>query len=369
MPHPNFYRPTFATIDLNAIKMNILNLQLHLKSNVDVIAVVKANAYGHGAVEVSQTAMLAGARMLAVATPDEAIRLREQGIESPLLVLGASPPVFAKVAADHDIIVTIFNEEWLNKVPLLAKPLKVHLKFDTGMGRLGLDSEAEIKSFLQVIKNRSDILIDGVFTHFSTADEEDDEYYKQQISKFKHFLTLFQDKPRLVHAANSAAALVHSDSVFDAVRFGISLYGLAPSFHVNSKLPFPLDKALSLQTELVNVKRVKKSTPISYGASYVADQEEWIGTLPIGYADGFLRGLRGQEVLVRGKRHPVIGRICMDQCMIRLDEEMPIGEKVVLLGRQGQEEIHIDEWSQRLQTINYEIPCLLSERVPRVYTP
>ena len=367
MAHLNFYRPTFAAIDLNAIKMNILNLKLHLKSNVDVIAVVKANAYGHGDLEVAQTAVDAGASMLAVATPDEAIRLREEGIESPLLVLGASPPSFADVAARQNIILTIFNHDWLDKVHVLPKPLRVHIKVDTGMGRIGVQTEEELSSFLQSINNRQDIHIDGVFTHFSTADEEDDSYFQQQIRKFERFLTLFQEKPRLVHAANSAASLVHKESVFDAVRFGISLYGLAPSPHVKSISPFELEPALSLHTKLIQVKRMKKSSAISYGATYRTQEEEWIGTLPIGYADGMLRGLSGQEVLIRGKRFPIVGRICMDQCMVRLDEEMSIGEKVVLLGRQGYETIHIDEWAQKLLTINYEIPCLLSGRIPRVY--
>lgn len=367
MAHLNFYRPTFAAIDLNAIKMNILNLKLHLKSNVDVIAVVKANAYGHGDLEVAQTAVEAGASMLAVATPDEAIRLREKGIESPLLVLGASPPSFADVAARQNICLTIFNQDWLDKVHVLPKSLCVHIKVDTGMGRLGVQTEEELSSFLQSINSRQDIHIDGVFTHFSTADEEDDTYFQQQVTKFERFLTLFKDKPRLVHAANSAASLVHKESIFDAVRFGISLYGLAPSPHVKNISPFELEPALTLHTELVQVKRMKESSAISYGATYRTQQEEWIGTLPIGYADGMLRGLSGQEVLIRGKRFPIIGRICMDQCMVRLDEEMSIGEKVVLLGRQGYETIHIDEWAQKLLTINYEIPCLLSGRIPRVY--
>jgi len=367
MAHLNFYRPTFAAIDLNAIKMNILNLKLHLTNNVDIIAVVKANAYGHGDLEVAQTAVEAGASMLAVATPDEAIRLRDKGIESPLLVLGASPPAFAEVAASQNISVTIFNQDWLDKVHVLPTTLHVHIKVDTGMGRLGIQTEEELNSFLQTIYTRHDIHIDGVFTHFSTADEEDDSYFKQQVSRFERFLTLFKEKPRLVHAANSAASLVHNASVYDAVRFGISLYGLAPSSHVKDISPFKLEPALSLHTELVQVKRVEKSSAISYGATYRTKQEEWIGTLPIGYADGMLRGLSGQEVLIRGKRFPIVGRICMDQCMVRLDEEMPIGEKVVLLGRQGYETIHIDEWAQKLLTINYEIPCLLSERIPRVY--
>lgn len=365
----DFYRPTFAAIDLNAIKMNILNLQTHLNKKLEIIAVVKANAYGHGDVKVSKAAMEAGASMLAVATPDEAIRLRKEGIESPLLVMGASPSTFADVAAELNIMVTVFDEKWINQIPLLSHRLKIHLKLDTGMGRLGIYSENHLQSIIQLIQQRDDIELDGVFTHFSTADEEDQSHYKEQMSKFKDFLQLFNEMPRVVHAANSAAALIRNESLFDGVRFGISLYGLSPSAYVSGVLPFPLIPAMSLHTEVAFIKRVPEATAISYGATYRTQHSEWIATLPIGYADGLLRGLSGQEVLIGGKRVPIVGRICMDQCMIRLDEEVPIGEKVVLLGRQGNEIIHVEEWAEKLNTISYEVPCIITERVPRVYIP
>lgn len=365
----DFYRPTFAAIDLNAIKMNILNLQTHINKPLEIIAVVKANAYGHGAVKVSKAAMEAGASMLAVATPDEAIRLRKEGIESPLLVMGASPPTFANVAAELNIMVTVFDEMWMNQIPPLSHRMKIHLKLDTGMGRLGIYSENHLQSIIQLIHQRDDIELDGVFTHFSTADEEDQSHYKEQMSKFKNFLRLFNEKPRVVHAANSAAALIRNESLFDGVRFGISLYGLSPSAYVSGILPFSLTPAMSLHTEVAFIKCVPEATAISYGATYRTQQSEWIATLPIGYADGLLRGLSGQEVLIGGKRVPIVGRICMDQCMIRLDEEVPIGEKVVLLGRQGNEIIHVEEWAEKLNTISYELPCIITERVPRVYIP
>jgi alanine racemase len=368
MQPTNFYRPTYAEIDLNQIKMNILNLKKHINHSVQVIAVVKANGYGHGDLEVSKAALEAGASMLAVATPDEAIRLRLLGIESPILVLGASPPAFAVIASEHDITITVFQKDWFLHIPTLPKKLKIHIKIDTGMGRLGVTTESELSLLLQIIHQRPDVLIDGVFTHFATADEENAGQFKRQLAKFKTFLQLFPERPRYIHAANSAASLMHKDSLFDAVRFGISMYGLSPSAYVRDELPFQLGQALSLHTEVVNVKQLTEESTISYGATYTAEKDEWIATLPIGYADGMLRGLSGQEVLIQGKRMPIIGRICMDQCMVRLDGQVPIGEPVVLIGRQGSELISIEDWAQKLQTISYEIPCVLTNRVPRVYT-
>ena len=184
---------------------------------------------------------------------------------------------------------------------------------------------------------------------------------------FMEFVELFPEKPRLVHASNSAATLLYPDYKLDAIRFGIGLYGIAPSEFVQQKLPFPLKRALSLETELAYVKRLEKGGSVSYGATYQSLEDEWIGTLPIGYADGLRRGLRGQEVLIGGVRVPIVGTICMDQCMVKLPEEMPVGEKVVLLGKQGNEEINMEEWAERLDTIPYEIAVSFSKRIPRVY--
>ncbi|MCZ8536700.1 alanine racemase [Paenisporosarcina quisquiliarum] len=369
MQPANFYRPTFAQIDLNALQMNILNLKKHIGPAVDVIAVVKANAYGHGDFEVSTAAVKAGASMLAVATPDEAIRLRASGIESPILVMGASPPSFAVTASQNDIMLTVFQTDWFLHIPALPNMLKIHIKIDTGMGRLGVTTESELSTLIQTINHRQDVVIDGVFTHFATADDEDVVQYTSQLEKFKTFLHCFPERPRCIHTANSAAALMHKESLFDAVRYGISMYGLSPSAYVDQGLPFPLERVMSLHTEVVHVKKVPAGSSISYGATYTADEDEWIATLPIGYADGMLRGLSGQEVLIQGKRLPVIGRICMDQCMVRLNGHVSIGEPVVLIGRQGNEQVNIEEWAQKLQTISYEIPCVLTNRVPRTYTP
>ena len=368
LQHTNFYRPTYASVDLNSIKKNILNVKKHIGQSVDVIAVVKANAYGHGDMEIAETALQAGAGMLAVATPDEAVRLRDNGIESPVLVIGASPPSFAKEASERDITLTVFRNDWIEHIPAIPKKLKVHIKIDSGMGRLGARTESELRKLIQTADQHASLEIDGVFTHFATADEMDDTHYNHQLETFKTMLEQFQERPRCIHAANSAASLVHHDALFDAVRLGISMYGISPSPYVSTQLPFELERAMSIHTEVAHVKQVSKGSTISYGATYTASEDEWIATLPIGYADGLLRGLSGQEVIIQGERVPIIGRICMDQCMVRLNGQVPVGEPVVLIGEQGTEQVAIEEWANKMQTIPYEILCTITNRVPRVYT-
>ncbi|MFJ8263727.1 alanine racemase [Rummeliibacillus sp. NPDC094406] len=365
------FRPTKAIIDLSAIRYNIENLRKHLQSSVEIIAVVKANAYGHGDVQVAKAALEAGATMLAVATPEEALHLRTSIDKTPILILGAVPVNFAPFAAKADITLTVFSPDWINEVAFTSKelsnPLKVHIKVDSGMGRIGVRTEKELKAVYDAITMANNIEVDGIFTHFATADEEDTSKYDHQLEVFKGLVASLPVRPRLVHAANTAASLVKEDVQFDAVRFGISMYGLAPSTFVEKRLPYALHPALALESELVHVKKVAKGDTVSYGGTYVAQQDEWIGTMPIGYADGVIRGLSGQEVLIDGTRAPIIGRICMDQCMVRLPREMAVGEKVVLIGKQQQDEIHIQEWANRLHTIVYEIPCMLSQRVPKIY--
>ena len=227
------------------------------------------------------------------------------------------------------------------------------------MGRIGVRTIEELHAVYDAILAANQLEVDGIFTHFATADEENTAQYDQQLEKFKALIASLPVKPRFVHAANTAASLVKEDVQFDAVRFGISMYGLAPSPYVEEHLPYPLRPALSLVSELVHVKKIAKGDVVSYGGTYVAPEDEWVGTLPIGYADGLVRGLAGQEVLIQGQRAPIIGRICMDQCMIKLPREMATGEQVVLIGQQQQGKIDIQEWADRLHTIVYEIPCML----------
>lgn len=372
METKSHFRPTKAIIDLQAIKHNVSELKKHLKPNVQIIAVVKANAYGHGDVEVSKAALEAGATILAVATADEALHIRKHFPCTPILVLGATPVEFAPYAANESIILTVFSTEWVEQVQQLApsfqKTLKVHIKIDTGMGRIGVRTKEELSTLAELIDVSQNIELDGVFTHFATADEEDESYFEQQVQLFDNFLSILPVKPRLVHAANTAGALVkHEHYQYDAVRFGISMYGLLPSDYVGGILPFPIKPAFTLETELVHVKLLSPGDAVGYGATYVANQETWIGTLPIGYADGMIRKLAGQEVLVNGERMPIVGRICMDQCMIALPCAYKVGEKVTLIGEQQGNIITMEEWATKLETISYEVPCIITARVPRIY--
>lgn len=362
------YRPTFIQVNLQAIQNNINRLKGILPEQTGVIAVVKANGYGHGDIAVAQAALEAGANLLAVATPEEALHLREVGIQAEILLLGTSPLSFLEEASKQNITLTAYSYEWLNATRDFQSPLKLHIKIDSGMGRIGFTDERELKQALAFIRDKDGLQITGVFTHFATADEEEQTLFQQQITRFERLLNVFEKRPPLVHTSNSAAALMHPSQHWDAVRFGISMYGIAPSPWVNEKLPFPLEKALSLHTEVTHIKKVPKGSTIGYGATYVATADEWVATIPIGYADGLLRKLHNQSVLIEGKKVPIVGKICMDQCMIRLDKKVKIGEQVVLIGKQGMDEIQIEEWAEALQTIPYEVCCNFSNRIPRIYS-
>jgi alanine racemase len=217
------------------------------------------------------------------------------------------------------------------------------------------------------ISNDPRFELEGIFTHFATADELDDGYVKTQLARFKEIISVLSSVPRCIHSSNSAAALRYPVAYFNAVRLGIAMYGLAPSPEIKPSLPVELSEAFSLHSRLTQVKKLQKGDKISYGATYEAGADEWIGTIPIGYADGWIRRLQGQEVLINGMRTQIVGRICMDQCMVRLPEEVPVGSVVTLIGKQQKERISIDEIAAKLETINYEVPCLISSRVPRLY--
>ncbi|MFD1032016.1 alanine racemase [Metaplanococcus flavidus] len=362
------YRPTKAIVDLSAIDYNIKKL-IERIDGARMMAVVKADAYGHGVLEISRQALKSGASILAVATPDEALHLRKNDIEAELLVMGAAPVRFIKEAIKHDINLTAYSMEWLESAAEELKketvPLKVHLKFDTGMRRIGLQPEEADAAFDFVVQQV--FRVEGMYTHFATADEADNPLFLKQVETVNAIKKKWQGGPLMFHVSNSAAAILHPELAFDAVRTGISIYGIAPSAYVKREMPFDLKQAMSLETEIIHVKKVKKGETLSYGATYTCSEDEWIGTLPIGYADGLIRGLQGQEVLVRGRRMPIVGRICMDQCMIRLPEKFPTGENVQLLGSQKDAVILIEEWAEKLDTIPYEIPCILTKRVPRQY--
>lgn len=368
----SFHRDSWVEVDLDCIYNNVQSMKNFLPDGVNIIAVVKANAYGHGDAQVAKTALEAGATYLAVAFLDEALSLRKQGIKAPILVLGASRVKDINIALQENITLTVYRKDWLVEAiqQLNGKnPLKIHLKLDTGMGRLGFTSMREVDEVLQLVDGTTSFELEGVYTHFATADELDTTYFEQQYTTLTDMIDFIKEKTsiRMFHCGNSATALRFPEKVFNAVRFGIAMYGLTPSNEMIHLLPFELHEAFSLQSKLVHVKKLTVGQSVSYGATYTAEEEEWIGTVPIGYADGWLRKLHGAHVLVDGKRVPIVGRICMDQLMIRLPYELPVGTRVTLIGAQKEEKISSNDIARLLDTINYEIPCMISYRVPRIF--
>ncbi|MBB5326000.1 alanine racemase [Anoxybacillus tepidamans] len=366
----SFHRDTWVEVDLDAIFHNVASLRTFLRKETAIMAVVKANAYGHGDVQVAQTALEAGASYLAVAFLDEALALRKKGIEAPILVLGAVRPEDIQLAARERITLTVFQQEWLEKAKQWHQdgpPVALHLKMDTGMGRLGVKEEEETKRIVAMIDEHSAFSLEGVYTHFATADEIDTQYFSFQYENFLRMLNWLPYQPKWIHCGNSATSLRFPDKVFNMVRFGIAMYGLTPSLALKPHLPFELKEAFSLHSRIVHVKRLLPGEKVSYGATYTVEKEEWIGTVPIGYADGWIRKLQNFQVLVNGVKAPIIGRICMDQMMIRLPEYVPVGTKVTLIGKQGDAQVTMDDVAQYLGTINYEIPCTISYRVPRIF--
>lgn len=365
-----YFRDTWVEIDLDCIYENISNIKGLLEPNMDIYAVVKANAYGHGYEQVARTAVEAGATRLAVAFLDEAILLRKKGFTVPILVLGATRPEDANTAIEYDITLTVFHAEWLQAVPALSGTLKIHLKLDTGMGRLGIREKAELIAFAEQLNNNEKIYLDGVYTHFATADELDDTYVNKQIHQLQTMLQWCEElalHPNSIHSANTAASIRRLVKGMNGVRLGIGIYGLTPSIEMTSEIPFPLKAAFSLHSRLTNVKQLEKGDCISYGATYCATNQVWVGTVPIGYADGWTRRLQGFHVLVDGEKLPIIGRICMDQFMLKLSDRKKIGTEVVLIGEQNGNGICAEEVADYLGTINYEIVCMIGARVPRVY--
>jgi alanine racemase len=367
-------RPSHAVIDLGAIHHNISEIRSLISPSTTITAVVKANAYGHGSIPVSRTALAAGAARLAVAIPEEAIELRSSGFRCPLWVLGASLPEQAKLFADFDLIATVssdnslkaFNQAGLSR----GRQISLMLKVDTGMGRVGVQP-AEVLSFVESALSFPGVCLAGLFTHFASADESDPSFTQLQFQKLQTIISELKSKGislPLISAANSAATLVHPSTRLDAVRPGIILYGLPPD--PGMTLPIKLQPAMTLKTQIVHIKKVAADTPVSYGCTHRTASPTWLATLPIGYADGYSRHLSNKApVLIGGKRRPIVGRVCMDQIVVDLGPECDaqIGDEAVMFGRQGNEEISLTELAVLAGTINYELACAVSQRVPRVY--
>jgi alanine racemase len=371
-----FYRPTWVEINLDAVTSNVRAFLRALPEGTDLMAVVKANGYGHGAYEVAKEALAAGAKWLGVAFLDEALQLRQNGINCPILVMGYTDPAGFSLAIQHDISIAVYQAGGLELLAEASRHLqckaKVHIKVDTGMGRLGLTETTELLDMVRYLNDHPWLDWEGLFTHYACADELDKRSTLNQAEKLENMIQVLQREgfePPLVHAGNSATGIDLPKQAYGMVRLGISLYGLYPSDQVMRE-KVELQPVLTWKTKIVHLKQVPPGTPISYGSTYVTSGEERIATLPVGYADGYTRLLTGKgEVLVRGHRVPIVGRICMDQLMIHVTDvpDAAIGDEVVLIGSQGDERITADDVAKRLGTINYEIPCKVGLRVPRVY--
>lgn len=367
-----FLRPTKGIVDCQAIRDNIQGEVARINDGTEIFAVVKANGYGHGAVKVAQVARQAGVTGFCVSIIDEAIELREAGITEPILVLGVVTPKYVPLLVEHKISCAAVSLQWLTEAAAELKDyggkLAIHVKIDTGMGRLGLRTEAEMKAVVRFLAETPGFYLEGLFTHFAKADSSDTSYIELQKGRFDEALSLFPKDIKYIHTANSATALWHDHWQSNMIRLGAGLYGINPSGQ-ELEPPFALKQAMSVVTEVVQVKEVPAGEAISYGATYVTEESCWIGTLPIGYADGFIRSFQGFEVFVAGERVPVVGRICMDQCMIKLTQPVPLGTTVTIFGKEetSGETISFQEAATYIDTINYEIPCILSERVPLSY--
>lgn len=371
----NSLRPTWLEIDTLAIADNVLATRKRLQPDVRLIAVLKANAYGHGAETVARVVTQAGADMLAVACLFEAQTLRQAGITLPIIILGYTPPWQARTALHYNVQLTVYDMDVAQALEQAAADLhrqaQVHVKVDTGMGRLGLLPEA-IPPFLNALAELPHVDVVGLFTHMAIADEPDHPFTETQLQRFRHLLTQLEAhglRPPLVHAANTATILSRPDAHFDAVRLGIGLYGLSPA--PNFPLPAGYRPALSWKTTISQVKSLPPHSPVGYGLTYHTTQEQTIAVIPVGYADGFRRApANWGYVLVRGQRAPLVGRVSMDQTAIDVTHIPGVrpGDEVVLIGRQGDECITADEVAARLGTINYEVISVILARVPRMPT-
>jgi len=366
----NVSHSTWVTVDLRAIEKNVSAVKA--VAEIPVMAVVKANAYGHGMIPVAGAALRGGAQWLGVARVEEALELREAKFTCPVLVLGYVPDSRISGAVNNDISLTVWSVDQLKSITSLAGefilPAKLHLKIDTGMSRLGAQVSDALSIAERIFTTKS-VYLEGLSTHYARADEEDLSSARNQEHEFNTVVDKLAKagiKPHLVHAANSAATLFMPDSRFSLIRPGISIYGLQSSGA--RMLPSEFQSALEWKAILSQVKMLPPGRGVSYGHEYVTQKEERIGIVPVGYGDGFRRVV-GNQVLVGGRLVPVIGRVCMDQVCVQLDEvpSAQAGDEVVIIGSQGGSRITAEQVAERWGTINYEVVCGLAARIPRIY--
>lgn len=371
------YTRGYAKIDLDAIAYNIITIKNSLKEGTGIVVVIKADGYGHGALPIAN--MLEQLHYIwgfAVATLDEAVVLRTEGITKPILVLGCIFPDQYREMLDYDIRMNVYTQEMAQAIAKIAakegKQAYLHTKLDTGMGRLGFDiSDNSVEAITQIAQ-MDNVVMEGIFTHFAKADEEDKTYTKKQLERFcwmvdqlDHRGVTFEHK----HCANSAAIIDMPEANFDLVRSGIATYGLYPSDEVNQDALY-LKPALALKSHVAFVKQVPKGTSISYGGTFISEKDMLIATVPLGYADGYPRSLSNKGyVLIRGKKAPIVGRVCMDQFMVDVTEipDTQFGDKVTLIGRDKDIYLSLETLCELSGRFNYEFVCDLNKRIPRAY--
>ena len=368
-------RPAWAEIDLDAIAYNTRNIK-QLIGHKDLIAVVKANCYGHGVIDIIPTLLENGASRLAVAMISEALEIRENKITAPIMILGFTPLYLGEELINNDIEQTVYDLDYARELSKIAlsfnKKAKIHIAIDTGMGRIGfLPNEKSIDDITEIYSLEG-IDVVGIFTHFSTSDEKDKEYSHQQFTKMMSMMDELQKRGvniPLKHVANSGAIIDLPNTYLDAVRAGIILYGYYPSDQVN-KSNLTLKPALTLKATITNVKTLEKDMYISYGRTFKTTDKTIVATIPVGYADGYIRKLgENGKVIIKDQFAPIIGRICMDQFMIDVTNipDVKIGDEVILLGEKNGLKYNADDIAEKLGTINYEVTCMLKSRLPRVY--
>ena len=367
-------RRTWAEIDLDALKTNVENIKEYCKK--PIMAVVKANAYGHGDVAVSKELMSLGITDFAVSNIGEAVHLRKNGISGRMLILGYTPTVSLKTAYEYDLIHTVTSLESAKAASSFAQSegisVKVFIKFDTGMGRIGLKvTDSDIKEQIEEICCYKGIEVVGAFTHFAVADstsESDIEYTKNQQELFTKAVSYINKKNITVCSQNSAGSIFYRDFSGDLIREGIVLYGQKPDSALT--MPFEIKPVMSLRTVVSHIKTIKAGDSVSYGRTFTATKDTVVATVPIGYADGYFRNLSGKaEMIIDGHRAKIIGRVCMDQIMLDITDipDVKVGDTVTVFGKDKNEEITVDELAGLAGTISYELLCAVGMRVPRVY--
>ena len=371
-----FYQ-THARIHLDHIRFNLNGIRQAVGPRRKILIPVKANAYGHGAVEIARLAERSGVDWLGVATVPEGLQLRQAGVRLPVLKLSPAFPEEMEMAVRNEITLAVCepaNVAALQQICHTAGlDCRVHLKIETGMGRIGIAISEAPRLATHIERGCPNLHLEGIFTHLPSSDEPDPTYTRTQVERFKAAVDDVQAaigrQVSLVHCANSGAVLGHEPGWLDLVRPGIMVYGLYPD--PGAPRSIPLKPGLSFLTRVSFLKKVSAGTSIGYGRTWIAPRETWIATIQAGYADGFNRLFSNRgKVLIKERSYPVVGRVCMDQSMVDLgpDTQVHVGDEVVLIGKSGAEEITCDEWAQALNTISYEITCQINARVERIYT-